>query len=156
MPTLPELRSAQGAVQQAAKLGDCMDLGATGITNIHSSKTMRQGWTRQGGDFAPRVNIPWPQDFVLGTGHKNRVSYDELDVLQWSQGCISITEKEENPETQQAMLLTLRNTLRDAQFHGFEAARFSYGALLSMLEDGNLSWSDTRAIAEERRSALIA
>jgi hypothetical protein len=54
------------------------------------------------------------------------------------------------------MLLTLRNTLRDAQFHGFEAARFSYGALLSMMEDGNLSWSDHQAIAEERRSTLIA
>jgi hypothetical protein len=32
----------------------------------------------------------------------------------------------------------------------------SYGALLSMMEDGNLSWSDSQAIAEERRSALIA
>jgi hypothetical protein len=63
---------------------------------------------------------------------KNRVSYDELDFIQWSQGCISIIEKEDNPETQWAMLLTLRNTRCDAQFHGFEAARFSYGALLSM------------------------
>jgi hypothetical protein len=77
-------------------------------------------------------------------------------MLQWAQGCISIIEREENPDTQRAILLTLRNTLRDAQFHGFEAARFSYGALLSMMEDGNLSWSDSQAIAEERRSALIA
>jgi hypothetical protein len=41
MPTMPELRTDQGAVQQAAKLVNCMDLGATGITNIHASKTMR-------------------------------------------------------------------------------------------------------------------
>jgi hypothetical protein len=93
---------------------------------------------------------------LLGTGRKNRLSYDDLDILQWTQGCISIIEKEENSETQRSMLLTLRNTLRDAQFHGFEAARFSYGALLSMMEDGNLFWSDTQAIAEERGSALIA
>jgi hypothetical protein len=132
MPTLPELHADQSAVQQAAKLVDCMDLGATSTTNIISSKTMRRGWTRQGGDFAPRVNIPWPQDFILGTGRNNRVTYDDLDVLQWSQGCISIIEKEENPETQRSMLLTLRNTLRDSQFHGFEGARFSYGALLSV------------------------
>jgi hypothetical protein len=103
MPTLPELRADQGTVQQAAKLVDCMDLGATGNTNIISSKTMRRGWTCQGGDFAPRVNIPWPQDFVLGTGRKNRVSYNKLDVLQWSQGCISIIEKEDNLDTQRAV-----------------------------------------------------
>jgi hypothetical protein len=120
-------------------------------SNIISTKTMRRGWTRQGGDFTPWVNIPWPQDFVLGTGHKNCVFYDKLDVHQWS-----IIEREENPETQRAMLLTLCNTLRDAQFHGFEAARFSYGTLLSMMEDGKLSWSDSQAITGERRSALIA
>jgi hypothetical protein len=95
-----------------------------------------------GGLCPPRVNIPWPQDFVLGTGRKNRLSYDDLEVLQWTQGCISIIEKEENSESQRSMLLTLRNTLRDAQFPGFEAARFSYGTLLSMMEDGNLFWSD--------------
>jgi hypothetical protein len=156
MPSLPELRADQGAVQQAARLVDSMDMGAAGNTAISTTKSMRRGWTRQGGDYAPRVNVPWPQDFVLGTGRKNRVSYDELDMLQWAQGCISIIEREENLDTQRAMLLTLRNTLRDAQFHGFEAARFSYGALLSMMEDGNLSWSDHQAIAEERRSALIA
>jgi hypothetical protein len=73
------------------------------------------------------------------------------------QGCISIIEREENPDTQRAMLLTLRNTLRDAQFQRLEAARFSYGALLSMIEDGKLSsWSDNQATAEEQRSSLIA
>jgi hypothetical protein len=141
---------------QATRLVDSLDMGAAGNTATSTTKSMRRGWTRQGGDYAPRVNVPWPQDFVLGTRRKNRVSYDELDMLQWAQGCISIIEHEENLDTQRAMLLTLRNTLRHAQFHGFEAARFSYGALLSMMEDGNLSWSDNQAIAEERRSALIA
>jgi hypothetical protein len=55
-----------------------------------------------------------------------------------------------------SMLATLRSTLRDAQFHGFDAARFSYGALLSLMEDGTVSWLDAQNIAEERRSALIA
>jgi hypothetical protein len=156
MHTLPELHADQGPVQQAAKLVDSMDMGATGNTNIICTKTMRLVWTRQGGHFAPRVSTPWTQDFVLGTGRKNCVSYDELDVLQWSQGCLSIIEREENPETQWAMSLTLRSTLREAQFYGFKAARFSYSALLSMMEDGNLSWSDSQAIAEGRRSSLIA
>jgi hypothetical protein len=42
--------------------------------------------------------------------------------------------------------------------HGpwYEAARYSYGCILSMMEDESLSWSDTTHISEERRSALIA
>jgi hypothetical protein len=103
MATLSELHIDHGAIQQAAMLVDAMDSGTSGnITNINTAKAMRRGWTCQGNDF---------------------VSYDELDVLQWSQGCISLIEKEDNPEVVRAMLLTLRNMLRDAQFHSFEAAR---------------------------------
>jgi hypothetical protein len=70
MPTLPELSADKGAVQQAAKLVDSMNLGATGNTNINTARSIMRGWTRQNGDFAPRVNVPWPQDFVLSTGGK--------------------------------------------------------------------------------------
>jgi hypothetical protein len=93
---------------------------------------------------------------VLGTGRKNRLTYDDLDMLQWAQGCIAIIEKEEDAAIMRSMLATLRSTVRDAQFHGFDAAKFSYGTLLSLMEDGTVSWLDAQAIAEERRSALIA
>jgi hypothetical protein len=155
MPTLPEVRADQGAVQQTARLVNSLDMGAAGNTNVISTtKTMRRRWTCQGGDFAPRVSISWPQDVVLGTGRKNRVSYDELDMLQWAQGCISIIEREENPETQRAMLpcatLSVMHSFTDLRRPGFLTA------LYSMMEDGNLSWSDSQAITEERRSTLIA
>jgi hypothetical protein len=68
------------------------------------------------------------------------LTYDDLDILQWAQGCIAIVEKEENPAVVRSMLATFRSTLRDAQFHGFDAAKFSYGALLSLMEDGTVSW----------------
>jgi hypothetical protein len=38
MPTLPELRADQGAVQQAAKLVDGMDLGTSGSTTLFPQK----------------------------------------------------------------------------------------------------------------------
>jgi hypothetical protein len=41
-------------------------------------------------------------------------------------------------------------------YHRFEAARYSYGCILSMMEEGILHWNDSTRIAEERRSALIA
>jgi hypothetical protein len=119
IPSLVEMRANSNAVRQATQLVDSMDSGPAGTTSSNSLKTLRRGWSRQGGDFAPRVVIPWPQDFVLGTGRKNRLTYDDLDILQWAQGCIAIVEKEENPAVVRSMLATLRSTLRDAQFHGF-------------------------------------
>jgi hypothetical protein len=156
VPSLSQMRCNPNAVRQATHIVDSMDAGPSGTTSINSIKTLRRGWSRQGGDFAPRVVVPWPQDFVLGAGRKNRLTYDDLDMLQWAQGCIAIIEKEEDAATMRSMLATLRSTLRDAQFHGFDAAKFSYGTLLSLMEDGTVSWLDAQAITEERRSALIA
>jgi hypothetical protein len=76
-------------------------------------------------------------------------------MSQWAQGCITIIQKEDNPAIILSLLATLRNTLRDAQFHGFDAAKFTYGTLLSLMEDGTVNWLNAQAIAEERRSALI-
>jgi hypothetical protein len=157
--SLADMSTDQSAVRQTTKLVDMMDssVPGTNIANCNSTvKSMRRGWSCQGGNFAPRVIVPCPQDFILGTGKKNRLNNDDLDVLQWTQGCNAILEKEDNPAIIKAMLVTLRNTLPDAHFHGFEAARFSYGSMLSLMENGTLHWLDTQNIAEERRSALIA
>jgi hypothetical protein len=54
------------------------------------------------------------------------------------------------------MLAQFRLTLRDAQSYGFEAARFAFGSMLSLMEDGTLVWGDGHRLSEERRSALAA
>jgi hypothetical protein len=109
-----------------------------------------------GGDNAPKVCTPWPQDFVVGHGRCNCLLYDDLDVFQFVQGCISIVEQTSDMAVMRLMLAQLRSTMHDASFHGFESARYSYGIILSMLEDGALSWADQFRMAEEWRSALIA
>jgi hypothetical protein len=91
----------------------------------------------------------------VGHGRRNRLLYDDLDIFQL-QGCISIVEQTSDMTVMRLMLAQLRSTMRDASFHGFESARYSYGIILSMLEDGGLTWADQFRIAEERRSALIA
>jgi hypothetical protein len=92
----------------------------------------------------------------LGQGWKPRLLFDELDIHQFVQGAISIIEREEDLPTVRAMLGQLRATMRDAQFHGYESARYAYGTILSLLEDGTVTWADSQRIADERRSALIA
>jgi hypothetical protein len=119
-------------------------------------RALRRGWSRPGGDNAPRVAIPWPQDFIIGHGKKSRLCYDDLTDFEWTQGCLAIIEPEEDMSVARGMLALLKTMLRDAAYHRFEAARYSYGCVLSMMEDGLLHWNDSTRIAEECRSALIA
>jgi hypothetical protein len=152
LPHLQDLRADARAVAQANSMVDSMETAIQG--NI--VRALRRGWSRPGGDNAPRVAIPWPQDFIIGHGKKSRLCYDDLTVFEWTQGCLAIIEREEDMSVARGMLALLRATLRDAAYHGFEAARYSYGCILSMMEDGILHWNDTMRIAEERRSVLIA
>jgi hypothetical protein len=62
----------------------------------------------------PRVAVPWPQDYVIGHGRKSRLTYDDLTVFDWTQGCLAIIEREEDMDTARGMLALLRTTLRDA------------------------------------------
>jgi hypothetical protein len=136
---------------------DALDIGPSGNSNSNSTfKAMKRGWARPGGESAPRIPVPWPQDFVIGQGRKPRLLYDELDILQWAQGCLSIAEREPDVNTLRAMLAQFRLTLRDAQSYGFEATRFAFGSMLSLMEDGTLVWGDGHRLSEERRSALVA
>jgi hypothetical protein len=88
------------------------------------------------------VAIPWPQDFIIGHGKKSRLYYDDLTVFEWTQGCLVIIEREEDMSVARGMLALLWTTLRDAAYHRFEVARYSYGCILSMMEDGLLHWND--------------
>jgi hypothetical protein len=136
---------------------EALDLGGTG--NFSSSvpaKATKRGWARPGGENAPRVQVPWPQNFIIGQSRKLHLLYDELDIMQFVQGCISITDRTDDPAVIRAMLEQLWLTLRDAQSYGFEAARFAYGVVLLQMEDGTLSWLEGSRISEERHSALVA
>jgi hypothetical protein len=148
LPNLQDLRADARAVAQANIMVDSMDTTIQG----NNVRALRRGWSRPGGDNAPRVAIPWPQDFIIGHGKKGRLCYDDLTVFEWTQGCLAIIEREEDMSIARGMLALLRATLRDAAYHGFEATRYAYGCILSMMEDGLLHWSDTTCIAEERRS----
>jgi hypothetical protein len=149
--TCQDLRADARAVVQANSMVDSMEMAMQG----NGVRALRRGWFRPGGDNVPRVAIPWPQDFIIGHGKKSRLCYDDLTVFEWTQGCLTIVEREEDMSVARGMLALLRAMLRDAAYHRFEAARYSYGCILSMMEDSILHWNNTTCIAEEHRSALI-
>jgi hypothetical protein len=61
-----------------------------------SSKILKRGWSRKGGECAPLVPTPWPHDYVLSHGTERKFSYEELDLFQWQQGYFAILELFQN------------------------------------------------------------
>jgi hypothetical protein len=65
VPSLSQMRSNTDAVRQATHIVDSMDAGPSGTTSVNTIKTLRRGWSRQGGDFAPPV-VVWDITFSYG------------------------------------------------------------------------------------------
>jgi hypothetical protein len=153
VPRLANLRQDPVLSRQAGNLVDVLDCQVSGTCYDKYSK---QGWARCGGDLASRVPTPWPQDHVIGQGRKSKLFYDDLNIYEWAQGVLAIMEGEDDISTIKQMLAHYRAVFRDANNHGFEAAKWSSGVVLSLLEKGKLTWDQSYHMAEERRSALVA
>jgi hypothetical protein len=66
-----------------------------------------------------------------------------------------MAEREQDTSTLRAMLPQFRFTLHHALSYGFEAARFAFGTVLSLMEDGTLGWVDSHCLSEGRCSKLV-
>jgi hypothetical protein len=119
---------------------------------VELSSSLKPGLLRQGGEQAPKVKTWWPHDFVFGFGKR----YEDLDQVQWTLGYAAIVEQEPDPYISKLMLVHLQNLMEDAQFSGFEAAKYAPGMILSQLERGRFTWADTLTMSEVRRSAINA
>jgi hypothetical protein len=151
IPSLTSLRSDPQLVSQAERLVDNMACNYAG-NQVELSSSLKPGLLRQGGEQAPKVKTWWPHDFVFGFGKR----YEDLDQVQWTLGYAAIVEQEPDPYISKLMLVHLQNLMQDAQFSGFEAAKYAHGMILSQLERGRFTWADTLAMSEVRRSAINA
>jgi hypothetical protein len=122
VPRLASLRRDPTLMRQVNSLVDGLDSTVSGMM---LDKFSKQGWARSGGDLAPRVPTPWPQDHIMGQGRNSKLYYDDLNIYEWSQGILAIIEAEEDINVMRFMLSHYRAVYRDAQNHGFAAARWS-------------------------------
>jgi hypothetical protein len=74
----------------------------------------------------------------VGHGCRNRLLYNDLDIYKFVQVAFQLSSNTLDVAVMRLMLAQLRSTMCDASFHGFDSARYSYGIVLSMLEDGAL------------------
>jgi hypothetical protein len=156
LPTLTNLRADAQLVNQAERLVDKMSGCLSGDNNFELSGLLKPGLLRQGGEQTPKVKILWPHDFVMGYGSKAGLSYKDLDQVQWTLGYAAIVEQEQDPTIARLMLQHLQNLMQDAQFSGFETAKYAHGMILSHLECGRYTWRDVLTMSEVRRSVITA
>jgi hypothetical protein len=66
IPTIASLRADPQLAVQAEQLA--ADVSSEVAGNSPMVYSMKRGIVRCGGDLAPKVKVPWPQDYVLGSG----------------------------------------------------------------------------------------
>jgi hypothetical protein len=71
VPRLSTLRCNPTLTRQAQDLVDGLDNTVAGTSVC--DKFSKQGWARSGGELAPRVPTPWPQDHVIGQGRRYKL-----------------------------------------------------------------------------------
>jgi hypothetical protein len=96
-PTLQQFRADASlvptAVQQMNSLEEA-DLGRSLVTQLPSTaRSQKRGLARLGGENAPIVQVPWPDDYVLGSGENRRLYYTDLSWAQFIQGYTTIMER---------------------------------------------------------------
>jgi hypothetical protein len=133
MPSLQALRSDPHIAAQAEQMVDGISAQCAG--NDYSV-SLKPGLLRPGGEQAPKVKTAWPHHYVFNFGKKSGINYEDLDQIQWTLGYAAIVEQESNPVIAKLMLAHLQNLMQDAQFSGFEAAKYAHGMILSQLERG--------------------
>ena len=97
--------------------------------------------------------VKWPHEYVLSGSSKERVSYDQLSVLQWVAGFCRIMKEEKNSDSKDFMLDYLVSLLDDAQDFSWEAAKASHAVLLCRMEQGEVAnYSQVEKIDRIRRA----
>jgi hypothetical protein len=145
IPLLASLRADVGLVNQAEQLVSNIDNPVAGNFLQNTSK---RGSVHCGGDLTPSVKVPWPQDYVMVSGSKLKVYYEDLSVYEWVNGYIAIVQLQD-PVTARYMLSHLRNLMEDTVFHGWDVIKSAHSVILSYLETGEITWADEFAMADK-------
>ena len=147
LPSLASMRSKMHIQQQVEqRLKEITELSTSGNENKLKSQ-------RGGVEVFVKNKIRWPHEFVLAGNTKERISYNQLNVLQWMAGFCRTMKEENDIEIRNHMLEYVIALLDDAQDFSWQAAKASHAVLLCCMEQGEVaSWSDSEKIDRIRRA----
>ena len=116
------------------------DLQCSGNDNKYKSK--------RGGNIEVSVKnkVSWPHEPILGGTNRQRVSYDQLSLMQWVQGfCKNILEEKSN-ECKQFMISYMSDLMEDATDFSWQGAKAAHAVMPCEMEHSVLSWEDSDCI----------
>ena len=97
--------------------------------------------------------VKWPHEYVLSSSHKERVSYDQLSIIQWVTGFCRIMRDEQDKTIQNSMLDYLIALFDDANDFSWDAAKASHAVLLCRMEQGEIkNYAQVEKIDRVRRA----
>ena len=124
-------------------------------TVSRSSKIVKSGRDRIGGNDNGRIYVPWPQEFVYVGPDRKRVAYDELTQGQFSAGLFGIIEQEQDINVKQNMIKFCAGLHQNMVDFGFIPVRGALAVCLSAIEDGRASWSHYETLESLQRQYLL-
>ena len=110
-----------------------------------STDVFKSGRFRPGVHKVRRI-VNWPQDYcTVCTGHK-QPTYDDLSVLQWSQGFIQGVIEESSNTVRNTMFRHFVSCMQDATELSFPTAKCVHACVLQEMEKGTIDWQDSEKI----------
>ena len=90
--------------------------------------------------------VSWHHEAILGGVSRQRVTYDQLSLIQFVQGfCKNIIE-ESFCERKHTMVSYLSDLMEDATDFSWQSAKAAHAVLLCEMEWGFLQWEDMDGI----------
>ena len=137
VPSLQEIKCNPNIqVQVDQRLRELADMSQTGTLN--KVKSQRGGQV----EVLVRNRDKWPHEFVLAGSTKERISYDQLSMVQWMDGFCRTMREENDINLRSHMLNYVIDLLDDAQDFSWTAAKASHAVLLCRMEQGEVSGYD--------------
>ena len=96
--------------------------------------------------------MAWPQDSILAGTTKQRVTYDQLTLVQFVQGFSRNILDEPDEKVRECMLSYLNELMEDASDFAWGSAKAAHAVLLCEMERGTVTWHDTHRMDRIRRA----
>ena len=135
---------------QAVTTAKMSDLEHTMELNIKRKKSGRAN-IQDPAEVNPAIR--WPnENFPIGENTR-RLTFDELNQFQCTQGFLTNVMQVSSPLVKNAMLAEYSEILQTAHTGGWNMAKVAFASIMTKIEEGKAQWTDTNTLFQMRFNA---
>ena len=117
-----------------------------GDVNVATSKKVKSGQFRVGGEVPVTRYVWWPHDLCFVGPECRRVLYDDLSPLQWVCGYLRSILKQDSQTARNNMIAYGADLIQNALDLNWSTAKGAYKVLLCHMESTTLNWDNMAEI----------